>query len=521
MIKMSKILTTTLAVTFLIVSLLTGCGEKAIPKAESTTSQPTQEATKTAEKKKELAPVELVYFTPWGSSTTDVGIVNDEMNKILKQKINATIKINTIDWGNYVQKMNVMSAAGEYYDFAWIMNYYKSVANGSLMELDDLLPQYAPNLWKTVPKNLWEAARVKGKIYGAINYQIAVDNYGMTFDLEWLKMIKDKNGYDAGDLIQYKKLQDIEPILEAAKKANLICTPKISGFNVYPGFYKDMPVYWGFDSIGDSASVGWIKLADNSMKVVNQYETEEFKNFTKLMNKWYKAGYIVKDVAVQKDAYLKYTYWPPYPQFAKTGQDKMQADKYGHEFKINNLGITVATTARATATMMGISKTSKNSERALMYLDLMASDAQLFNLFANGIEGKHYVKESDGSITYPEGIDSKTSTYHPDMAWAFGNAFLSLIWKGIPLDVNEGDMKLNESAVASPILGFAFDPEPVKTELAACQTVLDEFMPTLGTGVVDPEEYLPKMLAKLKTAGQDKIIAEKQKQLDAWKASQK
>jgi ABC-type sugar transport system, periplasmic component len=523
MLKSKRAISMIIAVVFILVTaLMTGCG--ATKGGEKAETENTSQTTATEDKKRdELPPVELVYYTFWIGPTTDIPLVNEEMNKILKEKINATLKINAIDISSYDQKMNTIAASGEYFDIAftawWGNNYYKNIANGAFTDLTDLLPKHAPNLWKTVPSTLWNAARVKGKIYGAINYQIAIDNYGMTFDMEWLKNVKEKSGFDAGDLMKYKKLQDIEPILAAAKKANLICTPEISGFNVYPGFFKDMPPFWGYDSIGDAASVGWVKLDDNSLKVVDQYETQEYKDFIKLMNSWYKAGYIIKDIAVQKDAYTKYKYWPPYPVFVKTGQDKMQANTYGHEFKNMDLGITVATTARATATLMGISSKSKNPERALMYLDLMATDSKLFNLLANGIENKHYIKLNDGTVDFPQGIDAKSSTYHPDMAWALGNAFIGYIWKGVPLDANEGDLKLNESAVPSPILGFSFDSEPIKTELAACQAVLDEYIPTLGTGVSDPDIYLPQMLDKLKTAGVDKIIAEKQRQIDEWKKS--
>jgi putative aldouronate transport system substrate-binding protein len=44
----------------------------------------------------------------------------------------------------------------------------------------------------------------------------------------------------------------------------------------------------------------------------------------------------------------------------------------------------------------------------------------------------------------------------------------------------------------------------------------------LYTGTIDPESYIPKFVDKLNSAGLQKIIAEKQKQLDAWaKASKK
>jgi putative aldouronate transport system substrate-binding protein len=44
-------------------------------------------------------------------------------------------------------------------------------------------------------------------------------------------------------------------------------------------------------------------------------------------------------------------------------------------------------------------------------------------------------------------------------------------------------------------------------------------MPILGTGSADIETKLPEFLDKLSKAGSDKIVAEIQKQIDAWKAT--
>ncbi|MNP84439.1 hypothetical protein D3C76_1837450 [compost metagenome] len=51
--------------------------------------------------------------------------------------------------------------------------------------------------------------------------------------------------------------------------------------------------------------------------------------------------------------------------------------------------------------------------------------------------------------------------------------------------------------------------------------VIAQYYLPLETGSVDPEEILPQFIAKLKTAGIDKVIAEKQKQLDEWVKSNK
>ena len=46
--------------------------------------------------------------------------------------------------------------------------------------------------------------------------------------------------------------------------------------------------------------------------------------------------------------------------------------------------------------------------------------------------------------------------------------------------------------------------------------VINEFIPSLHVGSVDPDEYLPKAIKKLKDAGLDKVLKEANKQYKEW-----
>ena len=50
--------------------------------------------------------------------------------------------------------------------------------------------------------------------------------------------------------------------------------------------------------------------------------------------------------------------------------------------------------------------------------------------------------------------------------------------------------------------------------------VIQQYLPGIACGSVDPETALPEFRQALKDAGYDDILAEKQKQLDAWLAAQ-
>ena len=84
----------------------------------------------------------------------------------------------------------------------------------------------------------------------------------------------------------------------------------------------------------------------------------------------------------------------------------------------------------------------------------------------------------------------------------------------------EATDQLNRSAVTSSVLGFNFDPSSVATEVSNCNAVITEYIQPLIMGLLDLDTALPEFLQRLKDAGADVIIAEKQAQIDAfWEAN--
>ena len=75
------------------------------------------------------------------------------------------------------------------------------------------------------------------------------------------------------------------------------------------------------------------------------------------------------------------------------------------------------------------------------------------------------------------------------------------------------------SAKPSPLLGFSFDQEPVKVQIAQVEAVRQELSLALETGTVDPDTNMQPFLDKMDRAGLNDIIEEMQKQIDEWKTT--
>ena len=154
----------------------------------------------------------------------------------------------------------------------------------------------------------------------------------------------------------------------------------------------------------------------------------------------------------------------------------------------------------------------------------MYSDAEVYNTFAKGLEGKHWVwvDKEKKVIGVPEGVDPQNTGYSPNTDWMYGTVFLSYYQDATQVGAWELTNKVNKEAVLPMAGPFVFDPTPVQTELAALQTIDTQFGAVVQNGLVDPddpEQGIAAWIKAQKDAGLDKVLAEVQKQLDAFVAA--
>jgi putative aldouronate transport system substrate-binding protein len=475
------------------------------PAEEAKPSDPTKapEATAVLEPAKP-DPVEISYIYPNGIPQ-DKASVEEAMNKILLEKANATITLNPVDWGAYTDKVNLMVSAGESCDLLFVapwMNpsFAQLYANGALAPLNDMLDANAPALKESIPTMAWNATSIDGKIYGVPNQQIWVKPFGTSVR----KDLAEKYQFDFATV---QKLEDLEPLLKAIKEGEDDVYPTSGGVFVAEHF--------GWDPIGVVA----VRYDDASMEVFNGYDTPEFKASVELMARWYNAGYTPSEFIPGEEFN---NVW----KAGRIGVDLMGVIKPGVELEFkNNRGYDVIsknlspifmTTGSVTATMNAVCNTSKNPEVAVKVLELLNTDKELYNILAKGVEGKHWewVDQANNII----GPGPEQDNYNPGTDWMFGSVFNAYYGDKAYADVqfNEATAKLNEDAAASVALGFTFNPDPVKNELAQVGAVIKEYGEPLIFGMVDPATAYPEFLEKLNEAGIDRIVQEAQTQLNEW-----
>lgn len=487
--------------------MFTGCASK-----ENHSTGTVEESGNNAET--DTYEVTMVY--PASLEPKDLLVVQEEINKITKEKINTSVKLIPIGWGAWSQQTTLMLSGNEKVDLivSGLGTYSQQVSKGQLLELDEYLAEQGQGIvgaLEGLDPDFLNAARIGGKIYGVPSIRDLASDYGITMR----KDLVEKYNIDTTAI---QSLDDLDIVFQTIleNEPDIVPTVKywISIIDTYMNSY--------FDNLGDGFGV--LPGYDNGLKVVNMYETPEYAKLLNTVRRWYQAGYIAKDAATSTET--QYNLVKAGKAFSfishmKPGIENQESKMTGKEMISVHLRPAATTTYNITSVMWSIARNSKNPEKAMMLLNLMYTDKDLINLFDYGVEGKHYAKVTDNMIDFPEGVNTSNSGYNLQMGWLFGHQFLSHIWNGDDPELWNELAAFNKNSLKSKALGFTFNADAVKTEIAAVTNVSNQYKIALETGTVDPAKQLPEFNKALKAAGMDKIITEKQKQLDAWASSAK
>jgi putative aldouronate transport system substrate-binding protein len=166
--------------------------------------------------------------------------------------------------------------------------------------------------------------------------------------------------------------------------------------------------------------------------------------------------------------------------------------------------------------MNAINAASQTVDKSLEYMQFINTNREYRDHLRYGIQGTNWEYVNDG-----KSVKKLDSAYEP---WGFaqGSFFVMTPEDPITADVWDRVKAVNDGAAETAddsLFGFAFDHLPVEATIAACKTVVDKYKAGLRTGATDPATEIPALMEELKAAGIDDIVAECQKQVDAYIAA--
>lgn len=448
--------------------------------------------------------------------TTEVELVLAEANKILNEKIGVNLEIEFMTFTEISEKMPMYMASDMPWDLCFTSNWaniYKDAATkGGLLKLNDLLDTVATDLKSTLPEYFWEGAALNGEIYAVPNMQIVASSMCWVIQTEYAE----KYGLDTTSV---KNLTDFEAFFQKIvdNEPGLYPYRAHSGIR---GFYDNAEKMLVEASLGNSLSahsgMGAIRvLTDGELNFSADAGMDEIISAQKKMREWMDKGYIradylstIEDDGADKTA-LKFVVWD---DNYKPGVETEFENQYGIDVTVIPCTVPVINSGSLTATMTGINAKTEHPEKAIQLIELMNTDAELYNLLCYGIEGRHYTLTENGQM-----IPNTESGYYLNSDWAMGNTNLGMTMDGQPLDMREQVVEMNETGYVSRLSGFAFDSTAVEVELAAVNEITSQYGNQFLT-TSDIDAFNADLMEQYKNAGIDKIADEANRQLQEFLA---
>ena len=501
---------TSMVMTAMLATSLVGCGSSGSSAGATTDTS-------------KLKKAELTFYV-MGEVPKDIDKFYTELDKLTTKDLNCTVRFKFSTWTDWATKYNLMLTSGEKIDLAysadWV-NYPTNSKKGAFEAIDDLLPKYAPTLYKDISKTTWDALKIDGKIYGVPPAFNEFVQHG-AFYREDLRI--------KYNLPEIKDVDTLEQYLKTVKeKESGMATPSAEALAMSELFVPSTK-YDAFDGLGLTTGVVNPLMVDNSNPTVsvNAFETPEYLAMLKKMKSWADMGFWSKSVLSSKeDVNANFESGKGAVSFSSLPMKvKGEAEKVAKKhpdwkvgyFNYNDMNGLIYP-ARADHNLMSVVKGSQNAERALMVLEKFHTDKNYYDLTQYGISGLNYNLTGE-KLDYSK-IDTANHGFDIS-AWGWRNKALMrenvADWTGY----KEIDTKLAKVAKADPYDGFVFDVSNVQSELAAISQVQAQYQAPLEAGLVkDPEAALDTLKQKLKAAGFDKFKTEVDKQLKAFSAQKK
>lgn len=405
-----------------------------------------------------------LVISVYGTTPADMQMINEMASKITEEKLNCTVELQIM--ANPTQQYALALSTGEPIDLIWTatwMNCWNYAKQGAFQDITDVVNEKFPVLKEMIGEDQWNSTSVGGRYYLIpANCRDEASNWSQ-WGVTWREDIRKQLNCE-----EIVDLETMEAYAKAVAESDLGMIPYFD--NASGGLWHMMlekeHIYTEF---GGAANTLCLNI---DTKEICDYTTlDSVKEFCEIQRRWEKNGYLQPDIASSTD----------------TGPDGVLSGKYAGaiagvtpatyvsnfvtpikaahpdwEMGYLNYGVMYGTTYENSAAMGGLAipKVSKNTERALAFLELMMTDGELYNLFDIGVEGIHYEVDEDGfysslqgtSQTYPRSstwvprfyVNKEAKIYTADEQWAVEyisenmrpNAITNY-WANCPFDFSE------------------------------------------------------------------------------------
>ncbi|GGD78667.1 ABC transporter substrate-binding protein [Paenibacillus nasutitermitis] len=521
----------------LLVSMLAACSQnnekKGTEKANTTNGNTQSEAGASAPD-----PVEL-NFMLWGDKPAGMDEVLAEFEKRTKDTLNMKINISWTPLSDFSNKVKLKLSAGEEVDAVFDAPW-ATMINNINQELYQELDTYFLNdeylgLKQAFGEQYVTNNKFNGKLYGIPFTQGYKEIYGYFIR----KDLREKYGMNKisslGELEQYfdHVLKNEKGVIPVADDGNALrWNYGLTDENDY--FFAKSNIFTTTLAGGLSATcqLSEDRKACISLELPGDKETP-FPgipyNFVELSSNWKSKGYFEKDLLTQQNATSMFVggkaaslahgisqFSVLNDQIAKAVPGA-QLEFFASSDSQRSLQPAAMKTDFKAFNFISIPVTSKKADSVMKFFNWLFSDKANHDLFERGIEGVDWVADGDSLYKNPESGPRYVFPGY-EMTW---NPNLIRNLAGMDEQVyNILDYSMDvDSYYQTPLAGFTFNSEPVKSEIAKVTPVMDQIGQVYASGAVkDAYANAHELNKKAVKLGLEKIREEALKQINAYLA---
>lgn len=521
----------------------TNAGSSEAVKEESKTDTVVSEASQQTEEVKELDPVTIQFWIGGPGKQKDSDRVWEAFNEKLQEYVpNTTVEITCMPTAEYKEKYPQMLASGEAVDLTWIASWVTGsnqlIMDGNLMALDDLVDEYGQGIKETLGEDVLDMHRYPkdDKLYYLISWQGLYSNvraFKVPTELAqlagdtWLEdtqkvVTKWWNEYSSPDDLQavFDQLDIYFAALKENDKLYAGLTQATFGAWLYPNRLSS-------ESSLQMYNIG-VPHMDESFTVIDTIQSDYYRVYAQNMAEFYKKGYIRSDIAsLEKNtlSFVKGGEYTPNTSVIDVHNDltpsaaQMYSATAGVDIsliQIENEGYL----SKGDATAMAIPYCADEPERAMMVLNALYTEPELYQLLIYGFEGEHYTDNGDGTITTDYGSQGTADSNYGLWKWTVGTCKNSLVTQADVAGYYDELQAQEKDAIISSFINFVFDDSNVTDVVASLKAIDGEYKSMIDNGYMGDEweATLDKWISERKAAGVDRLIEELQNQINDYVA---
>lgn len=369
-------------------------------------------SSKTEDKKSDTQKVDLstkptlkvlMPYVPFDPNTEATAL-------LLESETGYKVQYDMLPMEDSQTKLNTIIASKADYDIMILTkpDFSNTVDTGAYMDLNDLLPIYAPDLQAKTAEGLWTNVTIDGKIK-AVPEGLANENYGLSYRMR-MDLFK-----QAGITAMPSNSDELYTALKAVKD-KLSIIPLTSSTALIPEIASAFGVY--------AATGGnMFQLVDD--KVTFYAAAPGAKDYVAYMNKLFTDGLLDNEYAQNTGDTMKEKFfsgkaatyqvgWWNEPGAMTTIKEKAPTAELAYLDPLKdsdgNSGLPMG---RGINRVTVIPKASKNKEHALNYMNIKVDD-EIFRKTNMGEEGVHYKKLSEDTFEpiLPKFFDDKNNSHY-------------------------------------------------------------------------------------------------------------